>query len=165
MLRSIGKQSGESVESVLKKKRKGCGRKNLQKRKVLSLKWNSECHEPFALVPCESCGNTVLGLVATVARLLCRVPCQHQHGHASHHLGWMSHNVCRMSRTVSSGVGSLRSDPTPLLTVHFFDTYRLVLVNCILYVISSYYTRLQFAYLSLFINTFMRYIGLQFLNI
>jgi len=32
-----GKQSGESVESVLKKKRKGCGGKDLQKRKVLSL--------------------------------------------------------------------------------------------------------------------------------
>ena len=37
MLRSIGKQSGESVESVLKKKKKGCGGKDLQKRKVLSL--------------------------------------------------------------------------------------------------------------------------------
>jgi len=36
MLRSIGKQSGESVESVLEKKRKGCGGKDLQKRKVLS---------------------------------------------------------------------------------------------------------------------------------
>jgi len=42
MLRSIGrpKQSGESVESVLKKKKKGS--KDLQKRKVLSLKWKSE---------------------------------------------------------------------------------------------------------------------------
>jgi len=37
MLRSIGKQSGGSVESVLKKKRKGYGGKNLQIRKVLSL--------------------------------------------------------------------------------------------------------------------------------
>jgi len=37
MLRSIGKQSRESVESVLKKKRKGCSGKDLQKRKVLSL--------------------------------------------------------------------------------------------------------------------------------
>ena len=38
MLRSIGKQSGESgEESVPKKKRKGCGGKDLQKRKVLSL--------------------------------------------------------------------------------------------------------------------------------
>jgi len=37
MLRSIGKQSGESVESVWKKKRKRCGGKDLQKRKVLSL--------------------------------------------------------------------------------------------------------------------------------
>jgi len=36
MLRSIGKQSGESVESVPKKKRKGCDEKDLQKRKVLS---------------------------------------------------------------------------------------------------------------------------------
>jgi len=37
MLRSIGKQSGESMESVLKKKRKGCGGKDLQKREVLNL--------------------------------------------------------------------------------------------------------------------------------
>jgi len=34
MLRSIGKQSGESVESALKKKRKGCSGKDLQKRKA-----------------------------------------------------------------------------------------------------------------------------------
>jgi len=37
MLRSIGKQSGESMESVLKKKRKGYGGKDLRKRKVLSV--------------------------------------------------------------------------------------------------------------------------------
>jgi len=37
MLRSIGKQSGESVESVPKKKRKAYCEKDLQKRKVLSL--------------------------------------------------------------------------------------------------------------------------------
>jgi len=36
MLRSIGKQSGESMESVLEKK-EGYGRKDLQKRNVLSL--------------------------------------------------------------------------------------------------------------------------------
>jgi len=42
MLRSIGKQSGGSVESVLKKKRKGYGGKNLQIRKVLSLELKSE---------------------------------------------------------------------------------------------------------------------------
>jgi len=36
MLRSIGKQSGEFVESVRKKK-KGNGGKDFQKRKVLSL--------------------------------------------------------------------------------------------------------------------------------
>ena len=36
MLRNSGKQSGESVESMLKKI-KGCGRKDLQKRMVLSL--------------------------------------------------------------------------------------------------------------------------------
>jgi len=41
MLISIGKQSGESVKSVLKKKRKGCGGKDLQKRKVLSLELKS----------------------------------------------------------------------------------------------------------------------------
>ena len=39
MLRSIGKQSGESVESVQKKK---YGGKDLQKRKILSLEWKSE---------------------------------------------------------------------------------------------------------------------------
>jgi len=37
MLRSISKQSEESVESVLKKEKKGCDGKDLQKRKVLSL--------------------------------------------------------------------------------------------------------------------------------
>jgi len=37
MLRSIGKQSGESVESVLKNKRKAASGKDLQKKKVLSL--------------------------------------------------------------------------------------------------------------------------------
>ena len=37
MLRSIGKQFGESVESAVKKKRKA-----LQKRKVLSFEWKSE---------------------------------------------------------------------------------------------------------------------------
>jgi len=36
MLRSIGKQTGESVESVLEKKKAYDG-KDLQKRKVLSL--------------------------------------------------------------------------------------------------------------------------------
>ena len=39
MLRSIGKQSGESVESVQEKK---YGGKDLQKRKILSLEWKSE---------------------------------------------------------------------------------------------------------------------------
>jgi len=38
MLRSIGKQSGESVESVLKKKMKGCGGKDLQKGRFEA--WN-----------------------------------------------------------------------------------------------------------------------------
>jgi len=37
MLRSISKQSGESVESVLKEEKEGCGEKDLQKRKVLNL--------------------------------------------------------------------------------------------------------------------------------
>ena len=40
MLRSIGKQSGESVKSDRKKKRKA--EKDLQKSKVLSLEWKSE---------------------------------------------------------------------------------------------------------------------------
>ena len=42
MVTSIGKQSGEFAESVLKKKRKGCGGKDLRKMKVLSLEWKSE---------------------------------------------------------------------------------------------------------------------------
>ena len=37
MLRSIRKQSGESVESVLKKEKEGYGGKDLQTRKVLRL--------------------------------------------------------------------------------------------------------------------------------
>ena len=37
MLRNICKQSGESVESVLKRKKEGYGGKDLQKRKALSL--------------------------------------------------------------------------------------------------------------------------------
>jgi len=42
MLRSIGKQSRESMKSVRKKKKIGCGGKDLPKRKVLSLKRKSE---------------------------------------------------------------------------------------------------------------------------
>ena len=38
MLKGIGKHSGESVESVLKKEKKDCG-KDLQKREVLGLEW------------------------------------------------------------------------------------------------------------------------------
>ena len=38
----IGKQSGESVESVQEKKKVGYGGKDLQKRKVLSLEWKSK---------------------------------------------------------------------------------------------------------------------------
>ena len=41
MLGSIGKQAGESVRSVPKKK-KGFGGKDLWKRKVLSLEWKRE---------------------------------------------------------------------------------------------------------------------------
>jgi len=43
MLRSIGKQSGECVQSVLEKKgqREGYGGKDLQKREVLSLERKS----------------------------------------------------------------------------------------------------------------------------
>jgi len=42
MLRCIDKQSGESMESVRKKKKVGYGGNDLQKRKVLSLEWKSE---------------------------------------------------------------------------------------------------------------------------
>jgi len=42
MLRSIGKQSGKSVETVLKEEKEDYGGKDLQKRKVLSLKSKSE---------------------------------------------------------------------------------------------------------------------------
>jgi len=43
MLRSIGKQSGESVsQSKLKEGKVGYGWKDLQKRKILSLEWKSE---------------------------------------------------------------------------------------------------------------------------
>ena len=42
MLRSIGKQSGEYVESVLKEEKEGYGGKDLQKRKVLILELKSK---------------------------------------------------------------------------------------------------------------------------
>ena len=42
MVRSIDKQSGESVESVLKKKRKALVERICRKRKVLSLEWKSK---------------------------------------------------------------------------------------------------------------------------
>ena len=43
MLRSIGKQSGESGESVSPGEEKdGYGGKDLQKKKVLSLEWKSD---------------------------------------------------------------------------------------------------------------------------
>ena len=42
MLRRSSKKSRGPVESVLKKKRKGCGGKDLPKRKVLSVEWKSE---------------------------------------------------------------------------------------------------------------------------
>ena len=42
MLRSIGKQSGVSIELVLEEEKEGYNGKDLQKRKVLSLEWKSE---------------------------------------------------------------------------------------------------------------------------
>jgi len=42
MLRSTGKQSGESVESVLEEEKEGYGGKDVQKRKVLSLERQRE---------------------------------------------------------------------------------------------------------------------------
>jgi len=38
----LGKQSGESVELVLRRKKKGCGGKDSRKRKFLSLESQSE---------------------------------------------------------------------------------------------------------------------------
>ena len=70
MLRSTGKQSGESLESVLEKKRKASyGGKDLQKRKVLSLEWKSEgmmddesgeSKEPMEEVPLKELGDAQL---------------------------------------------------------------------------------------------------------
>jgi len=39
MLRSIGEQSGESMESVRRKEKVGYGWNDLKKRKVLSMEW------------------------------------------------------------------------------------------------------------------------------
>jgi len=39
MLRSIGEQSGESMESVWRKEKVGYGGNDLKKRKVLSMEW------------------------------------------------------------------------------------------------------------------------------
>ena len=67
MLRSIGKQSGESVESG--EEMVSYGGKDLQKRKVLSLEWksegamddeSSESMEPMEQVPLIQLGETEL---------------------------------------------------------------------------------------------------------
>ena len=42
MLRRVGKQSSECVESVSEEEKEGCSEKDLQKRKVLSPEWKSE---------------------------------------------------------------------------------------------------------------------------
>ena len=42
MLRSIGKQSAESVDVSPEEEKVSYGRKDLKKRKVLSLEWKSE---------------------------------------------------------------------------------------------------------------------------
>ena len=66
MLRSIGKQSGESDQE---KKKVGYGGKDLQKRKVLSLEWKSkgvmddesgESMELMEEVPLEELGEAEL---------------------------------------------------------------------------------------------------------
>ena len=69
MLRIVGKQSGESVESARKKKKEGYGGKDSQKRKVLSMKWKSEgviddesgeSMEQMEEVPLEELGESEL---------------------------------------------------------------------------------------------------------
>ena len=61
MLSVNNKQSGESVESVLKKKRKAAVGKKLQIRKVSSLEWkgddeSGESMEPMEEVPLKELG-------------------------------------------------------------------------------------------------------------
>ena len=92
MLRSISKQFGESVESVLKKKRKGYHGQDSQKRKVSSLEWKSEgamddksgeSMEPMEEVPLEELGESELEsgwrreavMLTLLLVCLCRVNC------------------------------------------------------------------------------------------
>ena len=66
MLRSIGKQSKESVESVLKKKKKPAVGRICRKGKVLSLEWkcgvmddeSGESMEPMEEVPLKGLGES-----------------------------------------------------------------------------------------------------------
>ena len=62
MLTGIGKQSGESVESVLKKKRKGYGRKDLQERKV----FKPEMKERGGLMDDESSESTSIVMLLAI---------------------------------------------------------------------------------------------------
>jgi len=64
MLRGIGKQSGESVESIRKKKWKATVGRICVKRKVISLEWKSEgddesgeSMEPMEEVPFKELGQ------------------------------------------------------------------------------------------------------------
>ena len=59
MLRSISKQSAEFVESVLEKKRKGCGGKDLQKRKCLVTKNLHQFHYTYYLLSDVTCNSFI----------------------------------------------------------------------------------------------------------
>ena len=57
MLRNIDKQSVESEESVLEKKKEGYGGKDLQKRNVLSLEWKSEWVMEYQIIVSTTVGR------------------------------------------------------------------------------------------------------------
>jgi len=70
MLKSIDKQSGESVETRSWRRKESYSGKDLQKRKVLSLEWKSEkvvddesgeSMEPMEEVPLEGLNESELG--------------------------------------------------------------------------------------------------------
>jgi len=59
MLRSKSKQSGDPCSESWRRKKEGCGGKDLQKRKVLSLEWKSEWVMEY---------QVIVGLSMTVGR-------------------------------------------------------------------------------------------------
>jgi len=57
MLRNNSKQSGNPCSEYLRRKKKGCSGKDLQKRKVLSLEWKSEWVMEYQIIVSVTVGR------------------------------------------------------------------------------------------------------------